>query len=192
MNLLLYPEAVKFKRRFPLDPKHFQYLEGGVREEAPYEVPAFAANGDKPLLYINFGNLGTGDTDLPKRIVAVVAEGPRKAAGLLDALHAGVRLIPSCRNAPRPATAADLVDWRPVPGPRSRPPGSRPLPPGQVRDLRSPALPARLPAPLPDEVLQQPKDCVKGRLYRDTGPRGEPDALQVKKCICLFFVINIL
>ncbi len=79
LNLLLYPEAVKFKRRHPLDPKRFQYLEGCVREEAPYEVPAFAAKGDKPLLYISFGSLGAGDTDLLKRIIAVVAELPYRA-----------------------------------------------------------------------------------------------------------------
>ena len=42
MNLLLYPEAVKFKRRHPLDPKQFQYLEGCVRKEKPYKVPPFA------------------------------------------------------------------------------------------------------------------------------------------------------
>ena len=37
LNLLLYPEAVKFKRKHPLDPKQFQYLEGCVRKEAPYD-----------------------------------------------------------------------------------------------------------------------------------------------------------
>ena len=50
-----------------------------MREEAPYEVPAFAAKGDKPLLYISFGSLGAGDTDLLKRIIAVVAELPYRA-----------------------------------------------------------------------------------------------------------------
>ncbi len=56
MNLLLYPEAVKFNREHPLDPKQFQYLEGCVRKEKPYEVPVFAENNDKPLLYISFGS----------------------------------------------------------------------------------------------------------------------------------------
>ena len=41
MNLLLYPESVKFDREYPLDPKQFQYLEGCVRKEKPYEVPVF-------------------------------------------------------------------------------------------------------------------------------------------------------
>ena len=44
LNLLLYPEPVKFKRRNPLDPSRFQYLEGCVRKEEPYEIPDFAAN----------------------------------------------------------------------------------------------------------------------------------------------------
>lgn len=72
MNLLLYPEPVKFKRRHPLDPKRFQYLEGCVRAEKPYEVPHFAKNKDGPLIYVSFGSLGAGDTELLKRIIAAI------------------------------------------------------------------------------------------------------------------------
>ena len=79
LNLLLYPEPVKFARRRPLDATRFQYLEGCVREEAPYEVPAFAANRDKPLLYVSFGSLGAGDTELLKRIIGVLAGLPYRA-----------------------------------------------------------------------------------------------------------------
>jgi len=79
LNLLLYPEPVAFKRRTPLDPKRFQYLEGCVRKEAPYEVPAFAANGDKPLIYVSFGSLGAGDTDLIKRMIATLGTLPYRA-----------------------------------------------------------------------------------------------------------------
>ena len=35
MNLLLYPKPLAFKRRRPLDPQQFQYLEGCVRQEKP-------------------------------------------------------------------------------------------------------------------------------------------------------------
>ena len=35
MNLLLYPEPVRFARRHPLDPERFQYLDGCVRSLAP-------------------------------------------------------------------------------------------------------------------------------------------------------------
>jgi MGT family glycosyltransferase len=79
LNLLLYPEPVKFKRRNPLDPKRFQYLEGCVREEAPYQLPRFETNGDKPLIYISFGSLGAGDTELMKRIIEVIAGLPYRA-----------------------------------------------------------------------------------------------------------------
>jgi MGT family glycosyltransferase len=79
LNLLLYPEPVKFHRSQPLDPERFQYLEGCVREEAPYEVPAFAANADKPLVYVSFGSLGAGDTDLLKRLIAAFAKLPYRA-----------------------------------------------------------------------------------------------------------------
>ncbi len=79
LNLLLYPEPVKFARRRPLDPMRFQYLEGCVREEAPYQVPAFEANRDKPLLYVSFGSLGAGDTELLKRIIEVIAGLPYRA-----------------------------------------------------------------------------------------------------------------
>ncbi len=76
LNLLLYPEPVKFKRRNPLDPKRFQYLEGCVRQEAPFEVPAFGRNDDGPLIYISFGSLGCGDTDELNRIIKVMATLP--------------------------------------------------------------------------------------------------------------------
>lgn len=79
LNLLLYPEPVKFKRRKALDPKRFQYLEGCVRQEKDYTLPTFAANQDKPLIYVSFGSLGAGDTDLMQRIVAAIAKLPYRA-----------------------------------------------------------------------------------------------------------------
>ena len=79
MNLLLYPEPVKFNRSHPLPPQQFQYLEGCVRKEAPYEVPTFAKNNDKPLIYISFGSLGAGDTDLLKRLIDTIGELPYRA-----------------------------------------------------------------------------------------------------------------
>lgn len=74
MNLLLYPEQVKYTRSTPLDPAQFQYLEGCVRQDAPYEVPTFKANNDGPLLYVSFGSLGAGDTDLLKRLIALIGK----------------------------------------------------------------------------------------------------------------------
>ena len=79
MNLLLYPSAVKFKRRHKLSPKQFQYLEGCVRKDAAYKVPKFKKNNDKPLLYVSFGSLGSGDVDLLKRLITTIGKLPVRA-----------------------------------------------------------------------------------------------------------------
>ncbi len=79
LNLLLYPEAVKFRRSQPLDPERFQYLEGCVRQDAPYTVPDFAANQDKPLVYVSFGSLGCGDVPTLKRLVEALGQLPVRA-----------------------------------------------------------------------------------------------------------------
>jgi MGT family glycosyltransferase len=50
-----------------------------VREEAPYVVPEFKANNDKPLLYVSYGSLGAGDTALLKRVIAAIAKMPVRA-----------------------------------------------------------------------------------------------------------------
>ena len=79
MNMLLYPESVKFKRAKSLDPAQFQYLEGCVRKDEDYVVPTFNANNDKPLLYISYGSLGAGDVDLLKRMITTIADLPVRA-----------------------------------------------------------------------------------------------------------------
>lgn len=79
LNLLLYPEQAKYIRAVPLDPAQFQYLEGCVRKEVPYEVPVFEKNNDGPLLYISFGSLGAGDTDLLKRLIDLVGRSRYRA-----------------------------------------------------------------------------------------------------------------
>jgi MGT family glycosyltransferase len=76
MNLLLYPKPLAFKRRRPLDPRQFQYLEGCVRSEAAYQVPAFKANQGKPLIYVSYGSLGAADLALYKRLIAAFAKLP--------------------------------------------------------------------------------------------------------------------
>ena len=91
LNLLLYPEPVKFKRRNPLDPKRFQFLEGCVRKEADYEIPTFDANNEAPLIYLSFGSLGCGDTDLLNRIISEMGKWPYRVlvnvGEYLDAYH---------------------------------------------------------------------------------------------------------
>jgi MGT family glycosyltransferase len=79
MNLLLYPEPVKFNRSKPLDPEQFQYLEGCVRDEESFQVPEFKVHNDAPLLYVSFGSLGSGDTGLLKRLMDVISTMPLRA-----------------------------------------------------------------------------------------------------------------
>jgi MGT family glycosyltransferase len=79
LNLLLYPEPVKFKRSVPLPPERFQYLEGCVRQEVPYTVPGFPVRDDAPLVYLSFGSLGAGDVGLLKRLIAALGRLPYRA-----------------------------------------------------------------------------------------------------------------
>jgi MGT family glycosyltransferase len=79
LNLLLYPDAVKFNRRKPLDPKRFQYLEGCVRQEQAYTLPVFQSNRDNPVIYVSFGSLGSEDTMTLKRLIAALGEVPVRA-----------------------------------------------------------------------------------------------------------------
>jgi len=76
LNLLLYPEPVKFKRRNPLDPKRFRYLDGCVRKEQQYEIPQFEQHSDAPLVYHSFGSLGCGDMNLLNRFIQVLGKLP--------------------------------------------------------------------------------------------------------------------
>ena len=76
LNLLLYPEPVKYRRRHALDEKRFQYLEGCVRKDEPYEIPNFESNDDDPVIYLSFGSLGSGDTALLKRMFTTLGKLP--------------------------------------------------------------------------------------------------------------------
>ncbi len=79
LNLLLYPEAVKFKRSQPLDPNKFQYLEGCIRQEQPYAVPNFKQNERLPLVYVSFGSLGTGDVPTLDKLIRALGNLPLRA-----------------------------------------------------------------------------------------------------------------
>ncbi|MWV15824.1 glycosyl transferase family 1 [Pseudomonas sp. L-22-4S-12] len=79
MNLLLYPDPVKFERRYPLPARRFHYLQGCVRQDKAYEIPEFRANQDKPLLYVSFGSLGSGDVQLLKRLISSIGQLPYRA-----------------------------------------------------------------------------------------------------------------
>jgi len=74
LNLLLYPEPLRYRRQYPLAPRQLQYLEGCVRAQAPYSIPRYAANPHAPLLYVSFGSLGAGDVDLLRRLIAAIGK----------------------------------------------------------------------------------------------------------------------
>lgn len=71
LNLLLSPDVVRFQRENPLDPKRFLYLDGCVRQEAPYTLPHFASHQDAPLVLTSFGSLGAMDVSMIKRMIGV-------------------------------------------------------------------------------------------------------------------------
>ena len=88
LNLLLSPARVRYRRATPLDPATTVYLEGCVREEAQFEVPALPDNRG-PLVYLSFGSLGSIDSALIDRMIRVFATVPARfivnVGGGLDA-----------------------------------------------------------------------------------------------------------
>ena len=82
LNLLLYPEPVKFERAVALEPPRFRYLEGCVRSEDAYRVPDFPGHEGEPLIYVSYGSLGAGDTALLKRVIAAL--GTMKVRALVN------------------------------------------------------------------------------------------------------------
>lgn len=77
LNLLLYPEALRYTRRNPLDPQKFQYLNGCLRREAePYIVPTFKKHNDQPLIYLSFGSGGGEDIAILKRLITALSKMP--------------------------------------------------------------------------------------------------------------------
>jgi MGT family glycosyltransferase len=77
LNLLLSPQALRYRRRRPLTPDQFVYLEGCVRKESQdYELPGFGRLDDAPLVYFSFGSLGVADVELIQRMIGVLADAP--------------------------------------------------------------------------------------------------------------------
>ena len=115
LNLLLYPEPLRYARDHLLPAQRFQYLEGCVRTEKPYAVPAFTRHQDRPLIYVSFGSLGAGDVDLLKRLIAALGQLPYRAlvnvGGYKDQYHdvPGNVIIDSWFPQPSVIPQADVV-----------------------------------------------------------------------------------
>lgn len=90
-NLLLTPDIIRRARERPLDPARYTYLDGCVRQEAPYDVPDFPGC-DGPLVYVAFGSLGAMDVALIKRLIAAFGAFPARflvnVGGFRDAYRA--------------------------------------------------------------------------------------------------------
>ena len=106
LNLLLSPEIVRYKRRNPLDPARFVFLEGCVRTEGPYEPPQFAARERAPLVYTSFGSLGAIDTDMIGDLIAAFGKLPYRFLVNVGAWRDSYRLVPD---------NVYLSDWYPQP-----------------------------------------------------------------------------
>ncbi len=76
LNLLLSPSIVRHRRKTPLDPERFVYLDGCLRKEVPYILPSFARQSDRPLVLTSFGSLGAMDVAMIKRMISVFANLP--------------------------------------------------------------------------------------------------------------------
>ncbi|MBZ8117409.1 glycosyltransferase [Roseovarius sp. LXJ103] len=77
LNLLLAPSAIRHTRAAHLPEERFVFLEGCVRDEAHFDVPALPRN-QGPLIYLSFGSLGAIDTDLISRMIAAFADLPAR------------------------------------------------------------------------------------------------------------------
>ena len=63
----------------PLDPYRLPLSRRLGAARKALRVPTFEANEDKPLIYVSFGSLGSGDTATLKRLVEALGEMPVRA-----------------------------------------------------------------------------------------------------------------
>ena len=77
LNLYVYPSEVDYARSRPLDPT-WHAVGSSVREPEPGFAwpPGFEPGGDRPLVYLSLGSLGSADVELMKRLLEALAEAP--------------------------------------------------------------------------------------------------------------------
>ena len=72
LNLYLYPEEADYSRAQPLGPT-WHRLDTSVRTtDAEWTPP----DGDRPLIYLSLGSLGSADVELMKQLVSELADAP--------------------------------------------------------------------------------------------------------------------
>jgi len=114
LNLYLYPEAIDYRRRRPLDGS-WHNLQASVRATDPgWELPPPLAGGAGPLLYLSLGSLGSADVELMKGLVAglagdryrvIVSKGPQADEYELAPNMVGAEFLPQASILPQ----VDLV-----------------------------------------------------------------------------------
>lgn len=78
LNMYLYPEAVDYIDRRPLDGT-WHRLDSSVRDtDGAFELPANLVGGGGALIYLSLGSLGSADVELMKRLVSILANTPHR------------------------------------------------------------------------------------------------------------------
>jgi len=97
LNLYVYPEAVDYTDRRPLD-RTWHRVESSVRAtDGEFATPDGFA--DRPvgsaLIYLSLGSLGSADVELMRRLVAVLANTPHRYIVSEGPQHAEYELAPN-------------------------------------------------------------------------------------------------
>jgi MGT family glycosyltransferase len=76
LNMYLYPDEIDYRRGRALG-RRWHNLQASVRATDPaWEVPEALREGERPLLYLSLGSLGSADVELMEKLVAELAEAP--------------------------------------------------------------------------------------------------------------------
>jgi UDP:flavonoid glycosyltransferase YjiC (YdhE family) len=97
LNLYVYPEAVDYTDRRPLDAT-WRRLDSSVRAtDGEFELPESVANrpAGSGLIYLSLGSLGSADVSLMQRLVAVLADTPHRYIVSKGPQHADYELAPN-------------------------------------------------------------------------------------------------
>ena len=77
-NIYIYPAAIDYLDRRPLDSTWHRVQSSVRRTEQPVDLPPHIADGDGALIYLSLGSLGGADVDLMKRLTGFLADSPHR------------------------------------------------------------------------------------------------------------------
>ncbi len=100
LNLTVFPAEMDYARSVPLDGS-WHRLDSCVRVAAgTYRLPARLAGGDRPVVYLSLGSLGSGDLPLMERLLEVLGRSPYRVVVSLGPQHQRLRLRENMDGAP--------------------------------------------------------------------------------------------